>query len=72
MIQNAQEHLPRSYGFEWGAAYSAQQCECCGDDARESSLEGRNSVTTCSNAIGIYAKSTNGVVALWTGQKLWL
>ena len=62
----------RSYGVLNGALPrdSAQQCECCGEgqhtprsDARESRLlEGRNSVTTCSNgaseeSIGIYAKS---------------
>ena len=69
----------RSYGVLNGALPrdNAQQCECCGEDSTPQgvmpgspdSLEGRNSVTTCSNgaseeSIGIYAKSR----CQWSGR----
>ena len=69
----------RSYGVLNGALPrdSAQQCECCGEGQHiqgvtpgsPDSLEGRNSVDTCSNGaseepIGIYAKSR----CQWSGR----
>ena len=66
----------RSYGVLNGALPrdSAQQCESCGEGQHTprsgpDSLEGRNSVTTCSNgaskeSIGIYAKSR----CQWSGR----
>ena len=73
------EGWTRSYGVLNGALPrdSAQQCECCGEGqhtqgvtpGNPDSLEGHNSIDTCSNgaseeSIGIYAKSR----CQWSGR----